>query len=234
MKTIASLLLIASCTVACNSSSFHGRHRASNLTVNDDILVYVPESERDDIAKARTDLNAMEDRVAIAESNVEQEKKRRDLSQGELRAAEVEVDNAEKALEVARTSAESSREREVQEANRMIEDARARRRAAQSKIWFHDTRIEQLEAAVELTEAQVELAEAKVELAKAEAVHELDRPESRDISVSEFRACVEEREAEVALAEVDAEAWEKKVKLRQDLLDARQKAREASHDTAKE
>lgn len=222
MKTIIGLAALALFTVGCKSNPFdNDRYNYSSPEVDDDVLVYVPESERDEITKARSECDEMKDRVTIAENQVEQEKRRLDVAEEELDVAEAEVDAAKKALSVARNSSESIREREIDNADDKLENARARWRSAQSQIAFHQARIDQLQSEVELAEMRVELAEARVQLAKARAVRELDRPEADKITVSDFEACVEEKEAMVAMAEVDAEAWEKKVKMRQDALDER-------------
>ena len=231
MKTILGLALLASLAASCQTSPFNNhRYGYSTPTVDDKALVYVPESDRGGIAKARTEVNEMKDRVSIAERNVTQEKQRLGVAKDELKVADASVEASEKALDVAQNSDESVRSRDVSAAKQQLESAQARWRSAESKIAFLEAHIDQLKSDVELANMRVELGDARVELAKAKAVVKLDRPEARNISVSEFEASVEEKEAHVAMAEVDANAWEKKVKLRQEALDKHLQARAASYD----
>ncbi|MEO6708038.1 MAG: hypothetical protein ABIP42_00580, partial [Planctomycetota bacterium] len=216
MKLSKSLALLSLLCVGCHTDPFSDRrHPYSDPTVHDDVYVNVPESDRDEIAKIRTEWNELKDRVDIAERNVEQERQRLGVAKAELDAAEAGARAARKGLDVAYESEESIRQREIESAQRNLEAARAQWLSAKSKIAFHDANIDQLKAEVDLTKTRMDLAESRMELAKAKAVHKLDRPEARDIAVSEFEASVKEHEAIVAMAEVDAEAWQKKVKIRQ-------------------
>ena len=231
MQKISGFALLAVLTAGCQSTPFNAHQsRFTNPTVSDDVLVNVPQSDRDGITKCRTEWNEMKDRVTIAENNVGQEKQRLNVAEAELDVSEDAVSAAKKGLSVARNSSESTREHEVDNAQEQLEGSQARWRSAKSKIAFTEAHIDQLDSEVDLAKLRVDLAGAKVELAKAQAVSKLDRPHSRDISVSEFQACVEEEASEVAMGEVDAAAWEKKVKLRQDALDKRLAVKSASYD----
>lgn len=231
MKTIAGLAFLTLLAVGCNSTPFHGHNdRYSHLTVDDDALVYVPESGRAEIDQARTGCDQMRDQVSIAQRNLEQGKRQLDLAEEELDVSELHVNSAMKGLEVARSSNGNVRDAQIAAANATIDGARAQWHSAVSDVAYHAVRIEQLDALVQLARLRVKRSEAEVELAKAKAVVALDRPETRDISVGEFQACLDERNAEVALAEVDADAWEKKVEVRRDVLDVHRKAGDASFD----
>lgn len=231
MKTIAGLAFLSILAAGCQSNPFDGHNdRYSDLSVDDDALVYVPESKRSEIDGARTDCDQMRDRVTIAEHDVEQGKQELALAQDELDVSESNVNNAMTGLEVARNSNGDVRAAKVSAANTKIDSARARWHAAQSDVAYRAARVDQLDAQVQLAELRVKRAEAEVELAKAKAILELDRPESRDIAVDEFQACVDEMNAQVALAEVDTAAWEQKVGIRKDVFESHRHAREASSE----
>lgn len=151
MKTIAALVVITLFAAGCQSSPFRGHNdRYSELAVDEDALVYVPESNRGEITLARTDYNKMRDGVVIAEGNVEQGKQQLTLAKSELGLAEKDVGNAMRGLEVARSSNGSVRDAEMRAANTRIDRARARWRSAQSDVAFRAARIDQLEGLVDL------------------------------------------------------------------------------------
>ncbi|HEX6882985.1 MAG TPA: hypothetical protein VF530_06365 [Planctomycetota bacterium] len=221
MRTIRWLVLIPALAIGCKSNPFSDRDGSAALVVDDDFLVDVPESDRADIAVARTERSEMRDLVAIAERNVEQGRRQLDVAEEELAAAEAAVRTAEKSLAVAGEDDESVRASEIGDANRRLEGARARKHWARSKVAYQGTHISRLESQTDLARLRLEWSEARVELAKARAVHELDRPEARALSVGEFEARVAEKQVEVAMAEIDAQAWEKKAQVRQHALDDR-------------
>ncbi len=227
MKTILSLSLLAALVSSgCQSSSFLGSSlRSSTPTVDEDILVYVPEANRSDITDARTERIKLQDSVNVAQRDIEIERQRISTAQDQLGIAEDGLEAAKRAHKVARESREGERSDNLDRTENEVENARNRWLSAKEKVHYHEARIAQLESSHELAELRVDLADARVELAKARAVSELDRPEARDVSVREFEMYVEEYETRLAMAEVDADAWDKKIELRQTALDDRDQTR---------
>ena len=220
MKNIQWVALLPVLALGCKSMSF-GDHPDGSVAVvvDDDILVNVPEADREEIARARSERSEMKDRVAIAERDVEQGKRQLDVAEEELEAAEAAVRTAEKSLVVARDGDERVRTSEMESASSRLATARTNLYYARSKVAHDRTHISRLKSHTDLANMRLEWSEACVELAKAKAVHELDRPEASEISVMEFEARVADREVQVAMAEIDTEAWERKVQVRQDALD---------------
>src|SRR5688500_6852622 len=150
MKTISTLALLSVLGfAACHSDPITGhRYRYSDRPVDDDVLGNVRESERNDNAKARTDWNEHQDRVAIAQRNVEQEKARLKVAKAELDAAEASLRAARKGVDVAYESDESVREREIDDADDRLEEARRQWLSRKSKFAYHEAHIDQLESDV--------------------------------------------------------------------------------------
>lgn len=205
--------------VGCQAFGNDPYHNGDAPRINDDLLVHVPADDRDDIEEARRESLKLKDAVAKAEHDVDVEQERLSIARDESDVAEDEVDNARRRLDLARRG---DREGDVKDADERLADARKRYRASRAKVEWHKVKIDQLQADVTTARLRVELAEAKLELAKARAVHDLDRPETRDVAVHDFEACVEDHETRVKMAEVDADAWKKKL----DLSEERMKARE--------
>ncbi len=225
MKMIASLLLLALLTAGCQSgTSYNNHYRGSTPHVEDDVFVYVPESDRGDIATARAESSRMMDSVAVAKRDLDQEVQRLSLAEDQLETTGDEVDTARESLALARDSNEARREKEVENATRQLESARSRWRYGESAVAYNELRVDQLESGVALAKLRVTLADARIEFAKAHAVSKLDRPEAQDVSLPDFQACIDEHEARIAMAEVDADAWKKKLELRQKALDSRREA----------
>ena len=223
MKLIATLPLLA-LLVGCQSTTHdhvYNQHFGSDPQVSDDVYVYVPESDRSDVDEARADSLKMKDTVAQAEHEVSVEAKRLDVAKSELGNAEDGVETAQKALELARESSQSDRKDSVDDAEGRLDQARHRWHAAQANVAWHEAHLDQLKADVTLAKLRVDLAEARIELAKAKAVSKLDRPEIYDVPVRDFEASVEDHETRIKMAEVDADAWKKKVELRQKALESR-------------
>jgi len=216
--TMAPLLALG-----CRSTPFgHNPDGSVAVVVNDDMLVSVPEADRESITRARTERGEMKDRVVMAERDAEQGRRQLDVTKEELEAAEAAVQTAEKSLEVARDGGEGVRKSEMESASLRLEDARAQLYCARSKFAHGRTQLSRLESETDLADLRMQWSEARVELAKARAVHELDRPEAREISMMAFEARVADRQVQVAMAEIDAQAWEKKVQVRQDALEEQQ------------
>lgn len=224
--TMAPLLALG-----CRSTRFGNDPDGSvAVVVNDDMLVSVPEADRENITRARTERSEMKDRVAMAERDAEQGRRQLDVTEEELEAAEDAVTTAEKGLEVARDGNENARASEMESANRKLETARTRLYLARSRVAHGKTQLSRLESETDLANLRLQWSEACVELAKAKAVHELDRPEAREISVRAFEARVADRKIQVALAEIDTQAWEQKVQVRQDALEEQQSGLVDSRD----
>ena len=222
MKT---LLLLPALALLFGCQAFdhgHDHYRdGADLRVDDGLLVHVPENKRDDIDEARRDSLKMQDAVTKAEHDVTVEKESLSIARDEADVAEDQVDNARRKLDLARRGDTKD---DVKDAEDDLEGARKRYRAALAKVEWHKVKVDQLQADVTTARLRVDLANAKVELAKARAVHDLDRPESRDVAVNDFEASVADHETRVKMAEVDADAWKKKLDLREDQVKAREKA----------
>jgi len=231
MKLIATLPVLAllfGCESTGHDHVYH-QHFGSDPRVSDDVYVYVPESDRSDVDEARADSLKMKDTVAQAEHEVSVEAKRLDLAKSELNNAQDGVETAQKELELARESSHDDRKDGVDDAEGRLDQARHRWHAAQANVAWHEAHLDQLKADVTLAKLRVDLAEARIELAKAKAVSKLDRPEIYDVPVRDFEASVEDHETRIKMAEVDADAWKKKVELRQKALEHRDdKANNAS------
>jgi hypothetical protein len=208
--------------LGCQSNPF-GEERHNAVVVDDELVCDVPEADREDILRARAERNAerneMNDRVVIAERDVEQGRRQLQVAKEELEAAEAAVRKAEKSLAVAREENERVRASEMESASRRLESARARLRCAHLKVAHHATHSARLEAQVGLAKTRLERAAAQLELSKARALHELGRPETSEVAMSEFEAPVARTQVQVTMAEIDAEAWEKKVLVCREALD---------------
>ena len=221
MRTLSALSLAALLSVACQSNRYSDSvYATSTPTVADDVYVLVPEANRSAIAQSRAERMRMQDGVDIAERDLMMERQRLDGAKVAADQAGEGMTAARRALEVAEDSAQARRDEEIERANEQINRARARWQLARSQVAFHESRIAQLESDVTLAELRVDLADAKIELDKARAVSKLDRPEAKKIALRDFEASVAEHELRIAVAEVDAKAWEQKMELRQEAIEA--------------
>ena len=221
MKLLATLPLLA-LLFGCESTTHNQAYDddfGKDPRVSDDVFVYVPESERDEVDEARAEALEMKDTVDQAQHEVGLEAQRLDIAKSERNNAEDAVETARRELKVARDSAKDDRNDIVEDAEARVDGARRRWHAAQAKVALHEARLDQLKADVALAKLKVDLAEARIELAKAKAVSELDRPELYDLPVRDFEASVKEHETRLKMAEVDVDAWKKKAELRQKAYD---------------
>lgn len=235
MRNLTLLSFAALLSVACQSNRYSdSTYPTSTPTVSDDVYVLVPEKNRSAIAENRAERIRMQDSVAIAERDLMMERQRLDGAKLEAKQAGESMTAARRAMEVADESGQLRREDEMDRAADQIDRARARWHQARAQVAFHESRIAQLEAEVKLAELRVELADAKVELDKARAVAELDRPESKSIAIRDFEANVAEHETRIAMAEVDAKAWEEKMELRKEAIEASASNREDVRSNTKD
>ena len=223
MKLLATLPLVAvlfGCE-ATNHDHAYNDNFGADPRVSDDVYVYVPESQRDDVDEARAESLKMKDAVDQAQHEVGLEAQRLDIAKSERNNAEDAVETSRRELELARKSATEEHNDVVDDAEGRLDKARRRWHAAQANVSLHEVRLDQLKADVALAKLKVELANARVELAKAKAVSELDRPELYDLPVHDFEAAVQDHETRIKMAEVDVDAWKKKAELRQKAFDDR-------------
>jgi chromosome segregation ATPase len=224
MKTIAPVLMLA-LLAACQTTDRHD-HLAYDYVgldprVDDDVYVHVPEADRKDVDEARTESLRSKDEVAQAQHEVDLETKQLRVAKDELDNAKDSVDIAQREFLLANDTTHDDHDDYVKASQERLDQARQRLQAARAKVALHEVRLEQQKADVTLAKLQVELAESRIELAKAKAVYELDRPGCRDLPLRDFEAAVADRETRLKMAEVDAEAWNKKIELRQKMLDDR-------------
>ena len=227
MKILTPLILIAVGSMACQTSPYYARNQ--KLTVSDATLVHVPVDNRSDIEKARSECAKEKDLVLVAQRNIDEAQERLSLAKHEVSIAQEEVQAAEKRMDVAEGSSQESRDQQMKDAQSNMEAVRAHLRFAESQVVFQESQIDQLKARKNLAEMRVDLADARAELAKAKAVNELKRTDIKPYDLMAFDCNVSDKEVAVAMAEVDAEAWEKKIKLRQEALVAQEKAVPASY-----
>jgi hypothetical protein len=225
MKLLLPLILIAVGSAACQSTM----HRTARLSVDDDALVNVPVSQREEVAKARTECNEVQDRVTIAEHDVEMAKERLALAKQTAHISEEEVEAADDRVKLAHDMSDSGRANAIKTAEENREAIRAHCRWADSQVVYHERRVDGLKARVDIEKLRVELANAKVELAKAKAVNALERTDVDAYDVGAFEAVVANRQMNVELAKIDAEAWDKKMKLCRGALDDQAKLVPASY-----
>ncbi|MBI1381592.1 MAG: hypothetical protein GC161_10960 [Planctomycetaceae bacterium] len=221
MRTLAALSLLALVTAGCQSHRYtENIYPSGTPTVADELFVLVPEGSRKSIIEARTERLRMQDAVAVAERDLKLERQRLEVAKVEAEQTATGMTAARRSLEVAEKSAEGRREADMDEAAAQIDRARARWHEARMNVAFHESRIAQLEDELELAKLRVDLADARVELDKAKAVAKLDRPEAENIAIGDFEANVEEHETRIAIAEIDAKAWEEKMELRREAIEA--------------
>lgn len=221
IKILAVIPLVALMTVACQTSRYAEQaYSTSAPTVDKDLFVLVPEANRGDLAETRAELSRVQDGVGLAERDLMVERQRLTGAKQTAEQAGEGMSSARRALVVAKNSGELRRADEIATATAQIDRARARWHEARSQVALHTSRIAQLESDVILAKLRVDLATAKVEFDKARAVTQLDRPEADTIALRDFEASVAECETQIAMAEVDAEAWERKMQLRQKALEA--------------
>ncbi|HEX5009704.1 MAG TPA: hypothetical protein VFY71_04830 [Planctomycetota bacterium] len=225
MKLITTLPLLAlpllfACETTTHDHVYHD-HFGTDPKVSDDVYVYVPQSDRDDVNDARTESMKMQDSVAQAQHEVDVEAQQLDVARSELNNAEDGVDTARREYELSRETAQKDHDDRVDEAQKRLDAARQRWHAAAANVAWHEAHLDQLKADVTLAKLRVDLANAKVELAKAKAVSKLDRPEIYGLPLNDFEASVQDHETRIKMAEVDADAWKKKVELRQKALEDR-------------
>jgi chromosome segregation ATPase len=228
MKLLPPLLLLALGSAACQSNSAHDRS-GTRMSVDDKALVQVPVSQRDAITKARTESEETRDRIAVAKRDVQNAKDHVTVAEKEVAIAKDEVDAADKRVEVARETNQDTRATAVKDAEQNREAVRAHRRWADAQVCYQERRVDEMDARLAVENLRAELADAKVELAKAKAVNALDRSDLDEYDVGAFEARVADRKMKVAMAEVDADAWDKKIKLCRDALEDQAKAVPASY-----
>lgn len=219
MKLLLPLILIAVGSAACQSTT----HRTARLSVDDDALVNVPVGQREDVSKARTERTEGQDRVGIAERDLQNAQERVSLAKQTASMAEDECDAASDRVKMAHDANQDTRAAAIQSAEENRESVRAHSRWADTQVVYQQRRVEAQEDQVGLEKMRLELANAKVELAKARAVNGLDRPDVEAYDIGAFEAVVANRKLNVELAEIDAEAWQKKIKHCRTSLDAQAK-----------
>src|SRR5690349_2350125 len=129
MKTFLTLALICMGAAACQTQNRH-----TNLSVDDDELVRVPVSDRDDINKARTERMETEDRVAVAEHDLENAKERLSIAERAAAAADDECEAAHERCKLADKMKYDNRDVELKEASAHCESVGAHARAARSQV----------------------------------------------------------------------------------------------------
>ncbi|MDZ4771772.1 MAG: hypothetical protein SGI72_01420 [Planctomycetota bacterium] len=224
MKLLLPLALLV-VTAGCQSSS----HRSTRLSVDDDALVNVPVSDRDDITRARTECTEVKDRMNVAERDVQNAKDRVSLAKQSAAIAHDELDAADDRVKLANSMNQDARGPAMKTADENREAVRAHGRWADAQVAYHEHVVDSMKARVELESLREELANAKVELAKAKAVNSLDRSDMDEYDVGAFESVVATKQMNVEMAEVDAEAWQKKIKLCRDALDSQAKTVPASY-----
>lgn len=224
MKLLLPLALLV-IAAGCQSTS----RMTNRLSVDDDALVNVPVSDRDDITRARTECTEIEDRISVAERDVQNAKDRVSLAEQSAAIAHDEVDAADDRVKLAHSMNQDARGPAMKTADENREAVRAHARWADAQVAYHEHVVESMKARVEIESMRKELADAKVELAKAKAVNALDRSDMDEYDVGAFESVVATKKMNVEMAEIDAEAWEKKIKLCRDGLDEQAKSVPASY-----
>ena len=221
MKLFLSLAVICLSAAACHSPSQDNNNR---LSVDDDALVRVPVSDREDINKARTEAMAVEDRVAVAEHDVENAKERLDIARHAASIAKEEAEVAHERCKLAAKENGDLRDDEKKKCAERCQGAGAHARWADAQIVYHEHVVDDMKARVDLEKARADLAKAQVELAKAKAVNDADKDDVDPYDIAAFEANVAAHKLDVEMAEVDRDAWTKKMKLCHDAVEERAKA----------
>jgi hypothetical protein len=230
MNKLLCFLPLMLASVACQASSYSGG--GTHPAIEDKTLINVPAGQREDINKARTGRSEALDSVALAKQEVARAEERVTIAKSDVRIADSEIDAAAARLELARKSTASNRDDQIKEATAKLDGVRAHQQWARTQVQLEECRVGALEAQVKLAKQRVALADAKIELAKARAVKDLARPDDDSIDVREFERCVADEDVALKMSEIDAEAWSKKVELRQDIVETRAKAVPASYGSS--
>jgi hypothetical protein len=221
------ILPFALFAAACQSNSY--KSYGEQPMVDDQMLMSVPASDRDDINKARTERNEAVDAVAMAEREVERAQERVNIAKHDIDIAAEEIDAAQARLDLAMSGNGSDRQDRIDDSMAACDGAHAHAAWAHAQVELEKGRVEQAEARVAIAKQRVELADARIELAKAEAVHSLKRPDLEPVDVAQFERAVADEEVELKLTEIDAEACKEKLDVRQDALESRAKSVPASY-----
>ncbi len=227
MHKLFYILPIVLLAASCQSGSY--KAYGERPTIADKTLMSVPSSAREDIDKARLERTQALDEVTLAKREVERAKERSSIAAKDVGIAKDEVDAGQERLELARSGSGADRNDRIQNAMKHLEGVRAHLAWTQAQVQFEEGRVEMANSKVAVAEQRVNLADARIELAKAEAVHSLEREDYSDVDVADFERCVAEQETELKMDQVDADASQKKMELRQDLLESRAKAVPASY-----
>lgn len=225
---ILPLALLAIGSAACQTGTHYGSN-GMRLSVDDAALVRVPVSDRDDIAKARTECAEANDRVEIAKREVQNAKAQVSLAEKEVSIAKAECEAAEKRVDLAHDTNNDSRSAALKDAEQNRSAVRAHHRWALSQVAYEEHRVDEKKAKLATEELRAELCESKLELAKAKAVNAVDQSDIAEYDTAAFEACVADKKMQVAMAEVDADAWDKKLKLCRSGLEDQAKAVPASY-----
>lgn len=224
MKPFLSFALICMGLAACQST-----YHQTRMSVDDDALVRVPVSDRDDINKARADCLEAKDRIEVAERDLANAKERLNQAQSTASMAHDEIDVAQKRCKTAENSSADARDAEWQSAREHCDGVCAHARWADAQVVYHEHVVEEMKGRVELEQQRAKLCEAQVELAKAKAVNAADKNDVDPYDIAAFESAVAAQKLEVDMAEVDRDAWTKKMKLCKEAVDATAKAVPASY-----
>lgn len=220
------LVLICLGSVACQSTYSNKR-----MSVDDDALVRVPVAERESINKAREEHLQAQDRIAVAEQAVEAAQADLDIAKRTAGVSHDEMSVAQERCDIARKLDPETRQDAIRTADRDLDAVCAHARWADAQVDCQERVIEEKQAQVDLEKRRVDLAEAKVELAKAKAVNTSDSTDRHEYDVSAFESVVTARQLDVDLAEIDRDAWQKKLRLCRDAVEARADAVPTSYGT---
>src|SRR5690606_27473834 len=188
---------------------------AKRPRVETGLLAHVPEEERSGLEEARLELVERQEQLALARADVSEVDNRIRIAQQNLDAVQQRVEEARRQVRHAR---EFGAEENLQDAQQRLDDAQAASRLAQSKIDYYENLKTLAEQRVALLERRVALADAELELARAEAVAGLDRPAAGDVDVQPFRDTVEELRYEAQQARLEALAAHERARLSGDLV----------------
>lgn len=208
----STLILVALAAFSCATG---GRYRSAG-SLDDGLLQYASESEREAVSAARMAFIESQDATAAAEHRSKHAGADRKVLAAELRAAKDRVSREqERMAALAEVEVDAERLAEMKGA---LSEAEKEVQVAEQKISLHDAQAEELKAQVKLAKAEEDHAAAVVDLRKARALKSLEREETNGIDVSVFERAERDCETEIEINKTVMRSAQREVSILEEQL----------------
>ena len=179
-------------------------------TVDDALLPDAPAGYMAVVRQARIDRDTAKDNHAKAKRDIEVCNDRLNLAQSEVNVASTQLADAKLTADLARKNGTVN---EVDIAESQYDSAKNRLTATRMMIRVRELEIQRAQLAETLAAQKVQLAMAEVELAKAKAAKASRRSEAKKIVVEDYQKQVDAHQHAVAAAQVKVNDAAKKIEL---------------------